>query len=577
MTLKKVGYLLILLPLLLTFCTSPAPPAADTGPSTTAEEEAMEEETIEEEEAMEEETNSEMEEDMAEEDAAEAELVEDEVVEEEEAPTEEPEELAEVEVEAEPTEADPSPTLPADETEEEVAFDNSIDEEEAAILMQNLIRADLNEAERSLNRIIDARDQRFASVLIEALWASYVGISPIQPETIAWGLERLTGESFGINLDGWIIWYGSTDLEPPPGFATWKGSLLSIIDVQFADFVNDSQPSAMRVEEIRWGGVRVDGIPPLDQSPMISVEEATYLDDGDAVFGLSINGDNRAYPLRIIDWHEMANDVVGGVPVSIAYCTLCGAAIAYDGRAQNGETYDFSSSGFLFRSNKLMYDRQTRTLWNQMTGRPVLGELVEDEDAKLDILPIVLTSWGEWKELHPDTQVLDVETGFSRIYDTGAAYAHYFSSAGTMFPVWQQSDDLALKDQVYAITFDEDRKAYPIDLLIEEVVVNDTFADQELVLIAPDEKILVEGENRRTSQTVTYSTGAAVRAYERNGHTFELGEDSNQLIDEDGNVWEITEDALIGPDGSELPRLPGHLAYWLGWFGFFPDTELYEG
>lgn len=537
----------------------------------------MEEETIEEEEAMEEETNSEMEEDMAEEDAAEAELVEDEVVEEEEAPTEEPEELAEVEVEAEPTEADPSPTLPADETEEEVAFDNSIDEEEAAILMQNLIRADLNEAERSLNRIIDARDQRFASVLIEALWASYVGISPIQPETIAWGLERLTGESFGINLDGWIIWYGSTDLEPPPGFATWKGSLLSIIDVQFADFVNDSQPSAMRVEEIRWGGVRVDGIPPLDQSPMISVEEATYLDDGDAVFGLSINGDNRAYPLRIIDWHEMANDVVGGVPVSIAYCTLCGAAIAYDGRAQNGETYDFSSSGFLFRSNKLMYDRQTRTLWNQMTGRPVLGELVEDEDAKLDILPIVLTSWGEWKELHPDTQVLDVETGFSRIYDTGAAYAHYFSSAGTMFPVWQQSDDLALKDQVYAITFDEDRKAYPIDLLIEEVVVNDTFADQELVLIAPDEKILVEGENRRTSQTVTYSTGAAVRAYERNGHTFELGEDSNQLIDEDGNVWEITEDALIGPDGSELPRLPGHLAYWLGWFGFFPDTELYEG
>lgn len=224
-----------------------------------------------------------------------------------------------------------------------------------------------------------------------------------------------------------------------------------------------------------------------------------------------------------------------------------------------------------------MYDRQTRTLWNQMTGRPVLGKLVEDEDARLDILPIVLTSWGEWKELHPDTQVLDVETGFARIYDTGAAYAHYFSSEETMFPVWQQSDDLALKDQVYAITFDEDRKAYPIDLLIEEVVVNDTFAEQELVLIAPDEKILVEGENRRTSETVTYSTGAAVRAYERNGHTFELGDTENQLIDEDGNVWEITEDALISPNGTELPRLPGHLAYWLGWYGFFPDTELYEG
>lgn len=103
--------------------------------------------------------------------------------------------------------------------------------------------------------------------------------------------------------------------------------------------------------------------------------EADYLSDHEPVFGVSINGDQRAYPLRILDWHEMANDVVGGRPVARAYCTLCGSGILYDATAA-GQTYVFGSSGFLFRSNKLMYDRTTNTLWNRLTGEPVIGKLV---------------------------------------------------------------------------------------------------------------------------------------------------------------------------------------------------------
>ena len=206
-------------------------------------------------------------------------------------------------------------------------------------------------------------------------------------------LESLSGQNFGDDWPAWVEWYGKTDFSPPPNFTGWKGQLLGQIDPGFAEFLQDDFPSTVRSEEIMWGGVVVDGIPALDNAGMIPADEEDYLDPAEPVFGISINGDHRAYPLRILDWHEMANDVVGGVPVSLAYCTLCGAGIAFDGRAPDGETYTFGSSGFLFRSNKLMYDRQTRTLWNQLTGEPVLGQLV-GTGVKLNLLPVVFTTWG---------------------------------------------------------------------------------------------------------------------------------------------------------------------------------------
>ena len=274
----------------------------------------------------------------------------------------------------------------------------------------------------AVDTILAAEDTRFIAVFIELMRANQIGLlagAGYSPHIEA--LETLSGQSFGGDWPAWIEWYGSTSLTPPPGFTGWKGKILGGIDPGFEDFLQDDLPSVIRVEEILWGGVPVDGIPALDNATMIPADEATYLESDEPVFGISINGDHRAYPLRIMDWHEMANDVVGGVPVSLAYCTLCGAGIAYDGRASNGETYTFGSSGFLFRSNKLMYDRQTRTLWNQLTGEPVLGELV-DMDIKLNLLPVIVTSWEDWHAQHPDTLVLDINTGHQRPYLPGAAY-----------------------------------------------------------------------------------------------------------------------------------------------------------
>lgn len=413
-------------------------------------------------------------------------------------------------------------------------------------------------------------DERFIPVLIEMLRFGQLGVVP-------WGytqrtivpLQLLSGESLGGDWGEWIEWYGATEIVPPDGFAEWKGRLLSEIDPRFGEFFQSTHASTIRVEEIQWGGVMVDGIPALDYAAQIPAIEATYLTPEEPVFGISINGESHAYPLRIIDWHEMANDVVGGVPVSLAYCTLCGAAIAYDGRASDGETYDFGSSGFLFRSNKLMYDRQTRTLWNQITGEPVQGELVET-GVTLDLLPVVLTSWKAWQEQHPETLVLDVETGFNRNYALGAAYGSYFSAEDTMFPVWQRSDLLETKDQVYAITVDGLPHAYPLESIAEEQVINDTVNGLALAVVGT--RGIVDVTSSRGDE---YSAGSEVRVFERGELSFSPTDDPDVLVSADGVTWQITEAELVAADGRTQPRFNGHLAYWYGWYAFFPNTGLY--
>jgi hypothetical protein len=450
----------------------------------------------------------------------------------------------------------------------------AISDQEAAELMEILLSDSGEEYQSAVDRILEVNDSRFIPVFIELIRAYQIGLLPRSNYQIAIEtLETLSGEDFFDNWSAWIEWYGKTEFSPPPGFTGWKGRLLSIIDPLFAGFLQDDFQSTIRTEEIVWGGVPVDGIPALDNPSMIPAEEEDYLDPAEPVFGLSINGDHRAYPLRILDWHEMANDVVGGVPISLAYCTLCGAGIAYDGRGSDGEVYTFGSSGFLFRSNKLMYDRQTRTLWNQLTGEPVLGELV-GSDRRLKIFPVVVTTWESWLSQHPDTVVLDLDTGYQRPYVPGAAYGDYFAYDTTMFPVWQRSDLLETKDRIYAINLDGIPKAYPLDILFDEMVVNDTLGETPIVLIASQGEIIVDGENQRVGE-VSYSAGGEVRAYYRQGETFTPGPDPDTLLDSDGQVWKITEDALLGPDGETADRLGGHLAYWFGWFSFFPKTLIY--
>jgi hypothetical protein len=471
-----------------------------------------------------------------------------------------------------PTPTNPPPSaapLPAGEP---------VSDAEAAQLLQDLLTFSSDDASEAISRIQETGDTRFIAVLIELLRARQIGlIRNLEYAEIIETLEMLSGQSLSGDWAAWVEWYGGTELEPPPGFTGWKGILLSGIDSGFGEFLQDEYPARLRVEEIVWGGVKVDGIPALDNPEMLTAVEADYLNPWDLVFGIEINGDARAYPLRILDWHEMANDVIGDVPVSLAYCTLCGAAIAYDGRSTDADgqpiAYDFGSSGFLYRSNKLMYDRQTRTLWNQLTGQPVLGPLA-GSDIRLELLPVVLTTWEAWQAEHPDTLAVDIDTGYDRDYEPGSAYGAYFSDTDTMFPVWQRNDGRAAKDQIYALNVNDAPKAYPLDILTEAQAVNDTLGGVNLVLLAGDEIFKVDGMHWLDGP-VQYKAGAEVRAFERGDHTFAVDETGN-VVDEDGRIWQISEEALTGPDGAQLPRINGHLAYWFGWYAFYPDTLLYE-
>ena len=250
----------------------------------------------------------------------------------------------------------------------------------------------------------------------------------------------------------------------------------------------------------------------------------------------------------------MFNDVVGGVPVALAYCTLCGSGILYDTRvAGRTEPFEFGSSGFLYRSNKLMYDQETHSLWNQFTGRPVVGALTES-DIELKILPVAISTWGKWRARHPQTKVLSIETGYARDYTPGRPYGTYFDSPDLIFPALVPSAALAPKDYVFALRDGGIHKAWSLALFQGGAVVNGTLAGRDVVLIGD-------------------AASRTVRAYESQGRHFTRGDDLSTLTAQ-GERWRAEEDALVGPDGTRLPRLSGHIAFWFAFSNYLRDAEV---
>lgn len=372
---------------------------------------------------------------------------------------------------------------------------------------------------------------------------------------IVTALETLSGQKVGDNWFDWMIWQQKhPEIETYRGFGNFLAATLVDVDPRFLRFVHQGVAHEIRLEEIAWGGVRTDGIPSLDNPKMIAPADAKYLNADDLVFGVDFNGDARAYPLRIVNWHEMVNDVVGDVPVTLAYCTLCGAGILFDGRVVGREKpFTFGTSGLLYRSNKLMYDRLTDSLWNQFTGRPVVGPLT-GSGIELKILPLVTTTWKAWLARHPRTKVLSIDTGFVRDYGSGVAYHAYFASDKLMFPALVKDHRLKQKDLVFGVRAPGGAKAWPLEAFAGGKVINDKVGFLDVVLVG-------NTESRN------------IRAYESGGRKFQAGGDANHLMSDDG-AWRVTETALMGPKGVSLPRLPGHIAYWFAWAGYFEDAAL---
>ncbi len=186
--------------------------------------------------------------------------------------------------------------------------------------------------------------------------------------------------------------------------------------------------------------------PSLDYPEYTPASEADYLENSHVVFGLEVHGEARAFPKRILGRHEMARERLGGVELTLVYCTLCGTVIPYQSEV-GGKVRKFGTSGFLYRSNKLMFDQESMSLWSTLEGKPVVGSLV-GAGLRLRSHPIVTTTWGEWKEKHPDTTVLSLNTGHKLDYSEGAAYRDYFLTDRLMFSVPKEDTRLKNKQEV---------------------------------------------------------------------------------------------------------------------------------
>ncbi len=369
-------------------------------------------------------------------------------------------------------------------------------------------------------------------------------------------IETDTGVRQQRSSNEWYRAIWQKDYEPHPGYAEFKSRLYSRIDPRFAEYFDNDRASTIRLDEVRWGGVIRDGIPPLKDPITLAAKDATYLGDNDVVFGVVVNGESRAYPKRILAWHEMVKDTVGGKSINGVYCTLCGSMIVYFPTDANGVHHELGTSGFLYRSNKLMYDHATKSMWSTIKGEPVIGPLV-GQGIKLPVHNVVTTNWKHWKTMHPDTRVLSLKTGHRRDYGEGVAYRDYFATDRLMFTTPQQDRRLKNKDEVFIVRHREEEEplAMSAEFLNQHPVYHDRIGKLEFVV-------------------ATDSSGAN-RAFESKMHQFRAGMHPDQLLDEAGEVWSITEDSLVAADGiSKLARLPSHRAFWFGWYAVHPRTRL---
>ena len=276
--------------------------------------------------------------------------------------------------------------------------------------------------------------------------------------------------------------------------------------------------SLIPIHKILSGGPPKDGIPSVDKPKFIHANQATFLKSTDRVIGIEIHGNYRAYPIKILNWHEIVNDVVAENPIAVTFCPLCGTGMVYDARI-NGKAFQFGVSGLLYNSDVLLYDRQTQSLWSQILSQSISGK---QKGTKLKPIPSSHTSWEKWKKQHPTTLVLSTDTGFQRDYSR-SPYGDYNTNRATYFPVASKSKRYHPKERVLGITINGVHKAYPFVELARNKTntLEDTFSGNTL-------RIEFDAENR-----------------------------DGRISNQQGNI------------------IPHVNSFWFAWYAFHPDAEIY--
>ena len=275
---------------------------------------------------------------------------------------------------------------------------------------------------------------------------------------------------------------------------------------------------SVSVDQLVDGGPGKDGIPAILTPTFISASDATFLHDEDRVLGLAAGLEAKAYPVKILNWHEIVNDAIGGKAVVVTYCPLCGTGMAFEAEVL-GKRHTFGVSGLLYQSDLLMYDHQTESLWSQVGMHAVSGSLTGE---KLTPMSLEHTIWRDWRTANPSTVVLSTSTGSFRNYDRDP-YAGYGESSELFFDITHVDPRYHPKEWVVGFEIDGVTKAYPFT---ELKTVSSPLAD------------------RVNGRRVTVRFNAATR--------------SGSVVDDDGKPF------------------PSVTAFWFAWYAFHPDTLVFK-
>jgi hypothetical protein len=337
-------------------------------------------------------------------------------------------------------------------------------------------------------------------------------------------------------------------------------------------FDTDLSNTTIDLSELRRGAPK-GGIPAIDTPSFVPIDAARdWVSAQEPVIAIEHNGVARAYPLQILTFHEIVNDDIGGTPVAVTFCPLCYSSIAFK-RTLDGEPVRFGVSGLLRKSDLVMYDRKTETLWQQFTGKAIAGT---HAGTTLELVPSQLISFRQFAENYPDGTVLSRETGYQRPYGQNP-YAGYDDVDEPPFAYDGPTDDrLPPKEKVVAVSLGDTHKAYPHSTTKERRVIHDTINDRSLVVFhAPGPVSALDARQISASKEVG-ATGVFDRRVDGRTLRFRYAGEGQFEDTATGSVWTVTGRAIEGPmKGTQLDRIPHGDYFAFSWFAFRPDATLY--
>ncbi len=338
--------------------------------------------------------------------------------------------------------------------------------------------------------------------------------------------------------------------------------------------LTDFSRHTVPLREIMSGGPPPDGIPAINDPQFVPLSEAdSWLRNEEPVVAIEIEGDARAYPLQILIYHEIVNDVVGGVPVMITFCPLCNSAVMFE-RTVDGEVLSFGTTGNLRNSDLIMYDRQTQSWWQQITGEGIVGLMA---GRQLTFLPASIISWPDFKAAYPDGKVLSKDTGYRRDYGINPYRGYDKADKPPIFFDGVVDGRLPPKERIVAVTLNDVDVAFPFTILKEERVVTYRVGQRDMVVFFQDgAQSALDSELFGFSKDVG-STGVFDPVLEGRELGFSYS-DGRIIDDQTGSAWNILGHAVAGElVGKMLTQIIHGNHFWFAWAAFKPSTIIYPG